>query len=111
MKQEGARYKLKKVTLVWLVLVLIVLLLAGCGAFRRGVKPEPVNEQCNASCRMPCDATVPLWRPLDPEAPSAWDEYPKQVVLPLVDKLEACDVQRLECVKCLDRLKEAGVTK
>lgn len=110
MKIEHER-GIKKAMLAVLCLLLIIVLLSGCSMFKQGVKPDPVNEQCDASCRLPCDATVPLWRPLDPDAPSAWDEYPKQVVMPLVDKLEACDVQRLECVKCLDRLKEAGVTK
>lgn len=99
------------VILSWLLVGLVLGLTSGCGLFKRAVKADAVNENCDASCRLPCDATVPLWRPVDPDDPKAWDEYPKAVVLPLVDKLEACDVQRLECVKCLDRLKEAGVTK
>lgn len=102
---------LKKVVLVWLIFVFIAVLMSGCGMFKRAVKADAVNEQCDASCRLPCDATVPYWKPADPDAAEAWDEYPKQVVLPLVSKIEACDVQRLECVKCLDRLKAAGVTK
>ena len=95
----------------YILIACLVLAGTSCGMFQRAVKADPVNEQCDASCRLPCDATVPLWRPTDPDDPKAWDEYPKAVVLPLVDKIEACDVQRQECVKCLDRLKKAGVTK
>lgn len=98
---------------IWRALgfVLLVSLLAGCGMFKRGVKSEPVDESCDASCRLPCDATVPLWRPANPDAPEAWDSYPEQVTIPLKGKVEACDVQRRACVQCLDRLKAAGVTK
>lgn len=93
------------------VVTLLFGMLTGCGLFKRIAKPEPVNESCDASCRLPCDATVPTWAPDNPDDPEAWDTYVPQVTIPLVGKIEACDVQRKACVQCLDRLKAAGVTK
>lgn len=94
-----------------LLAILCALVLSGCGIFQRTAKAEPVDENCSADCRRPCDATAPLWTPADPDSPSAWDSYPEQVTIPLRGKVLTCDLQRQECVKCLDRLKEAGVTK
>lgn len=101
------------ILLLWIALVIFyAVLLAGCGLFpKRAGKQPAVNENCDVSCRMPCDATVPMWAPADPDDAAAWDEYPKVVVLPLVTKLEACDAKRVTCVQCLDRLKAAGITK
>lgn len=89
--------------------LLFALTLTGCGLLPR--KPVPVEEGCDALCRLPCDATVPLWAPRDPDAVDAWDQYPEQVVIPLRGKVLACDLQRQVCVQCLDRLKAAGVTR
>jgi len=89
------------------------MLVAGCGAFQRKQRPpEPVDEACAAECRMPCDDTIPKWTPADPSSPQAWDSYPRQVTLPMQAKVRQCDrIHREACVQCLDRLKEAGVTK
>lgn len=92
-----------------LTCVLVVLLVAGCGALRP--KPAPVNENCDAICRVPCDTTVPLWKPVDANRSDAWTSYPEQVTLPLAKKLDTCEVARQACVQCLDRLKQAGVTR
>ena len=92
-----------------LVGVLVAAVLAGCG--RNNTRPDAVNEQCDSTCRVPCDTTIPLWKPVDPNSPEAWSSYPKQVTIPLGKKLETCELARQECVKCLDRLKAAGVTR
>lgn len=87
----------------------IILALAACG--RQAVKPDPVPEQCGAQCRVPCDTAVPQWVPTNPDAPAAWDSYPRQVTIPMKAKLQTCELHRVACVQCLDRLKAAGVTK
>lgn len=87
----------------------IALLLCACG--KDNVRPQPVDEGCEALCRTPCDATIPEWKPADPTAPEAWDTYPEQVTIPLSGKVQQCDLHRTSCVQCLDRLKAAGVTR
>lgn len=91
------------------LLIVVALLLAGCD--QTFVKPEPVPENCDATCRTPCDTRIPRWNPPDPDAANAWDTYPAQVTIPLQAKAKACDLHRRSCVQCLDRLKKAGVTR
>lgn len=98
-------------TLLVIGIAAILLLSPGCAIFGKRGAATAVPESCDASCRLPCDATVPLWKPINPDAPDAWDTYPEQVTLPLVRKIETCDIARKACVQCLDRLKAAGVTK
>ena len=92
-----------------LLLVAAIALLSGCAFLP--FKPQPVDEACDAQCRMPCDASVPVWTPLDPGSTEAWDTYPEQVTIPLRGKVLQCDLQRQVCVQCLDRLTAAGVTR
>lgn len=92
-----------------LLLLASLAMLAGCNLLPR--KPMPVDEGCDALCRTPCDASIPLWTPADPDAADAWDTYPEQVTIPLRGKVQTCDLHRQSCVQCLDRLKAAGVTR
>lgn len=85
------------------------LLLTSCG--KDNVRPQSVEEGCEALCRTPCDTSVPVWRPEDPTDPKAWDSYPEQVTIPLRGKVQQCDLHRTSCVQCLDRLKKEGVTR
>lgn len=87
----------------------LALAMTGCG--KGNVRPQPVEEGCEALCRTPCDASVPEWKPADPTDPKAWDTYPEQVTIPLRGKVEQCEIHRTSCVQCLDRLKAAGVTR
>lgn len=108
------RAKLHKGLAFLLALAIVLTLLGaltGCGLFRTKAQPQPVNESCDASCRLPCDTTVPRWVPVNPDDPAAWDAYVPQVTIPLAAKLQTCDIARQSCVQCLDRLKEAGVTQ
>lgn len=88
---------------------LIVVALPAC---RKDVRPAAVEEGCDALCRTPCETSVPVWNPpgggLDE---SDWDTYPEQVTIPLKGKADTCELHRVSCVQCLDRLKEAGVTR
>jgi len=93
------------------VVTLLLGMLTGCALFKAKPRAEPVNESCDASCRLPCDTTVPRWAPVDADDPAAWDAYVPQVTIPLAAKLQTCEVARQACVQCLDRLKAAGVTK
>lgn len=88
---------------------LLVLALAGCAT--PPAPRAPVEANCSALCRVPCDTSVPRWTPADPEAPEAWDTYPEQVTFPVVARLRACEVHRQACVQCLDRLTKAGVLR
>lgn len=91
-----------------IALVTLVLTLAAC---RHAPVIIAVDEGCEALCRTPCDTTVPAWRPADPDAADAWDTYPEQVTIPLRGRVEQCELHRVSCVQCLDRLKAAGVTR
>jgi hypothetical protein len=93
------------------VVTLLLGMLTGCALFKAKPRAEPVNESCDASCRLPCDTAVPRWAPVDADDPAAWDAYVPQVTIPLAAKLQTCEVARQACVQCLDRLKAAGVTK
>lgn len=91
------------------VLAGTLLLLTACD--KGNVRPQPVEEGCEALCRTPCDTSVPVWRPEDPTDPRAWDSYPEQVTIPLQGKAKQCEIHRTSCVQCLDRLKKEGVTR
>lgn len=91
------------------VLAGTLLMLTACD--KGNVRPQPVDEGCEALCRTPCDASVPEWKPEDPTDPKAWDTYPEQVTIPLRGKILQCDLHRTSCVQCLDRLKAQGVTR
>lgn len=86
--------------------------LAGCAS-----KPliasnaQPVGAQCATLCYTPCDTTMPLWNPKDPDSPDAWDELAEQVVIPSKGLVEQCELHRRACDRCLDRLRANGVIR
>lgn len=92
--------------------LLVILLLAGCGAVPVvAPPPDPVPAQCDPRCFEACDVLVPAWRPVDPDSPEAWDELPGQVLIPARRRLWNCEGHRQACVQCLDRLRDAGVIR
>ena len=91
--------------------ILLVLSLTGCGLFKRYIKPEPVNAQCASQCFVPCNTSIPMWKPKNPEDPRAWDSYVPQVTLPLAKKLANCELARKACEMCLQDLKKAKVIR
>lgn len=89
--------------------LVLCLLLTGCGGIRNWIKPPPVPATCASECFAPCDTTRPLWEPVNPEDPAAWDDIRPQVVEPLVKNLRTCEVRRRACESCLRRLEQAAV--
>lgn len=95
---------------VGFVLPMLALALTACGD--KNVRPQPVDEGCDALCRTPCETSVPIWNPPGGGASeSDWDTYPEQVTIPLKGKADTCELHRVSCVQCLDRLKAAGATR
>lgn len=90
----------------------LALALTACG--QHAIKPattEPVPAQCDAKCYTPCDVTAPAWSPVDANDPKAWDLIGTQVVAPLRDQRDRCELHRQACTQCLERLERAGVIR
>jgi hypothetical protein len=93
-------------------LLFLALMLCGCDTIgQRFVKREAIPENCDPQCRQSC-VLSPDIKFAEPAGPyNAGDEITKQVVAPLIGAFKQCDLQRQACTMCLDRLKEAGLTK
>lgn len=91
---------------------LLICGLAGCATTPPiPSKAQPVDAQCDTLCYTPCDTTMPLWHPKDPNSPDAWDELAEQVVIPSKGMTEQCELHRQACERCLDRLLKSGVIR
>lgn len=97
----------------------LTVILAGIAVFSTGCKPElvrpsraqapPVPAQCAAQCTASClPAAWPRWEG-DPDDPTTWDRLASDVLSPLRDAVEVCDVARATCVACLRRLERAHI--
>jgi len=69
-------------------------------------KSVAVNAGCSDLCLTPCPKGE--LGQADGNSAQDWDAL-ALLTLDYADKLRACEVQRQACVKCLDRLREAGV--
>lgn len=98
---------MQRPTSVRALIIIAVLLLAGCASNAT----RPVPAQCNQICFLPCttDGDPGVRWEADPESSGAWDQLAGEVVPALTDKLRQCDVRREACVQCLKRLDKAGV--
>jgi len=72
--------------------------------------PMPPLAQCDATCRTECNASGIRY---DPAADSinAIDDIVQQVVIPLRSRIDQCEISRLACQQCVDRLIDAGVAR
>lgn len=87
--------------------------LSACGA-KQGiaVKPDPLPENCEASCRTPCTVDPDIKYTPVPGSKDAIGDITKQVIAPLVVEVtKVCDSHRVACVQCLDRIKATGRTQ
>jgi hypothetical protein len=82
---------------------------SGFTACQRRVTIDPVPAQCDSACLTPCDVKWPQWTPVDPEDPRAFDDRVLQVDVPAREKLEACEVKRGSCQKCLQSLERRKI--
>ncbi len=72
--------------------------------------PQPPLAQCDAVCWRPCDAAGIQYAPaLD--STDALGDLVQQVVIPLRGRIDQCEVSRLACQQCIDRLKTAGIVR
>lgn len=94
-----------------IAVAVVAVCLVGCQKQGFAIKPDPIPELCEASCRTPC-AVNPLIR-YTPVVGStrAFDDLVEQVVIPLKGEVAQCDTHRVACVQCLDRLKDAKITQ
>lgn len=99
----------------WLCLIfLTTLAITGCSNAVRPDKPPPIPAQCDAKCFVPCDTAGPKgsapmrWHARADDA-GAWDRLITEVLSPLVERLDRCEVSRKACEQCLQRLEEAEV--
>lgn len=86
------------------------LLLAACSK-SLPVKQEPFPAACEPRCFEGCQTDWPVWAPLDPESPTAWDDRTLQVDIPAKAQLDLCEINRRACAACLQRLDKAGVIR
>jgi hypothetical protein len=93
----------------FLLATLAVTLGTGFTACQKRPTLDPVPAQCDSACLIPCDTKWPLWAPVDPEDPRAFDDRVLQVDVPAREKLEACEVKRGSCQKCLESLERRRV--
>lgn len=93
-----------------LFLVFFVCALTACNGMGFSIKRNPIPENCEATCRTPCTAAG-IEYITDPNTKDALNDLTETVVIPLRKRLTQCDTHRQSCVQCLDRLKEAGLTK
>lgn len=106
--REPMSFDVVRIVAIAVALIALVLL-SGC---RKDVRPVAVEEGCDALCRTTCETSVPIWNPPGGGASeSDWDTYPEQVTIPLKGKADTCELHRVSCVQCLDRLKAAGATR
>lgn len=94
-----------------LFLCLALFLLTACKSNTAFVKPDPPPENCEATCRTPCTVDPNIQYVPVPGSDRAFDDLVEQVVAPLLGEVKKCDTHRQACVQCLDRLKQAGVTR
>lgn len=105
--------RLALVLLSTAVVLALAWVLGGCS---RNVKPDPVPVvpeplpyTCAGACQLPCSYDSIAWAPTDPDSPEAFRDLIVQVVSPLREAVWVCEARRLDCLKCLDDLKKAGV--
>lgn len=91
------------------LVLLIVLLLAGCST----TQSRPVDAQCNPLCLQACPkpAQAGITWDVDPEDPAAWDALGEHVIPGLIELAEQCEVRRRACDQCLRRLDAAGIIR
>lgn len=88
-----------------LALLLIPLLLAGCGSFL--VRRPAVPAQVDASCFQSVVDTV-RWTG-NPESAATWDVLGKHVIPDLRAEVKTAELHRLACEQALRRLDKAKV--
>jgi hypothetical protein len=72
--------------------------------------PQPPIAQCDAVCWQPCDATGIAYAPA-PATTDAIGDLVQQVIVPLRGRIDQCELSRLACQQCIDRLERAGVIR
>lgn len=73
-------------------------------------KPQPPVAQCEAVCWQPCSADGIQYAPALGTTDAIGDLV-QQVIVPLRGRLDQCEVSRLACQQCIDRLEHAGVIR
>lgn len=93
------------------ILLVFVLLLAACTHATEFVKADPPPENCDPICRTKCEVDPNIkYVPVE-GSDRALDDLVEQVVAPLRGEVDRCDTHRVACVQCLDRHKQAGLTR
>lgn len=99
---------------VLIVTLIIVAILALFGCSKSYVRTGPVESNCPDACYTSCldtnGGTGVYWT-ADPESIEAWDSLVTDVVIPLITKLQTCEIHRKSCVQCLQNLKDEKVIK
>lgn len=94
-----------------LSVILLALLLAGCGRF---TKPTAPVADAGGICYQPCTPSLTdtgvRWEG-DPESPEAWDNLGDTVTSTLSRSLLTCEARRQECAGFINSLKKRGVIR
>lgn len=84
--------------------------LAGCSQPVIPTPPQPPVAQCDAVCWQPCDANGIAYAP-DPGTTDAIGDAVQQVIIPLRGRIDQCEVSRVACQLCIDRLRDSGIVR
>lgn len=99
-----------------LTAAVVTLLLAGCGPFKRFVRADPVQAQCDAVCYVSdakddkdtACASRAKWEG-DPKDPASIDSLIYGTIPQLRKETWSCGIRLKACQQCLDRLVKAKV--
>lgn len=93
-----------------LALIALCACLAACANPVIQSPPQQPIAQCEAVCWQPCSADGIKYAPA-PDTTDAIGDLAQQVIVPLRGRIDQCEVSRLSCQQCIDRLKQAGVIR
>lgn len=93
-----------------LALAALCAALAACAQPVIQAPPQPPIAQCDAVCWQPCNADGITFAPA-PATTDAVGDLTEQVIVPLRGRIDQCEVSRLACQQCIDRLEHAGVIR
>jgi hypothetical protein len=94
-----------------LSVILLALLLAGCGHFTKPAAPVgDAGAMCYQKCTPSLTDTGVRWNG-DPEDPAAWDALGDEVLSTLSRMLLTCEARRQECSGFIQSLKKRGVIR
>ena len=91
------------------ITLLAVCVINGCaGAPIVAQLPESVTAACADMCYVTCDAAGIDFAP---GADDPVGDLIEQVLIPLRGRIDRCEISRLACQQCIDRLKTVGAIR